>query len=458
MKRHLLITLFLLLAISLVSACAQPTTAPTQTEAAATEAQPATTEAQPTTVVETEAPSAQVTLEFWYIPFTNWEAAMNELIAGFEAANPDVKINPVQVPYDDFNEKVAAMVPVGEGPDVIVPYHGWVPVYLKSGFIAPIPEDVLPASELKEKLVDAADVLVFDGKYYGVPFYIMNYAVYYNKDYYAQAGIENPPTTWYELEELAIKCTQRDANGNMVVNGYYQHFSQQDHIIWKNLLMQWGQPLFSEDHKKVVWNSTEKGYEAWSWFLGLTTKDKVSEPYFNESAYAAFYTKQACMIIAGPQVLGQIRSEAPDLNFGTAPMVTGPTADEAAAKSNVAQYWNFSITEKGAKDPAKYNAAARFLGYLVSEEAVKNYTKITGALPPLKSLMNDPMYTEDQYLKAFIATLPFSKALFWVDEKAERQLSIDMADKVMLNDEDPNEVLDWGAIEEQKLLDKYFAP
>jgi multiple sugar transport system substrate-binding protein len=260
------------------------------------------------------------------------------------------------------------------------------------------------------------------------------------------------------LREKAIQCTQREADGRLKVLGYYQHFPQQDHIIWKNLLVQWGQPIFSEDQKTVTWNSSQAGYDGWKWFTDLTVVDKVSEPNFNESAYAAFYTGQACMIIAGPQVLGQIRSEAPDLNFGTAPMVTGPAADEAMAKSNVAQYWNFSISSKAEQNPAVYAAAGKFIQYLITEEAVKTYTAITGALPPLKSLMEDPMYTEDEYLKAFIATLPFSKSLFWVDEKGERQISIDMADKIFLAGEDSAAVLDWGAEEQQKLLDLYFAP
>jgi multiple sugar transport system substrate-binding protein len=453
MKRILYVVLALVLAISLFAACTQ--------QPAATEPTVSQESVQdPAQELETPEQSQMepVTIEFWYVPFTNWDQAMSSLIADFESANPDVKINPVPVPYDDFNEKVAVMVPVGEGPDVIVPYHGWVPIYKKSGFIAPIPEAILPASELKETLVDAADAMVFDGEYYGVPFYIMNYAVYYNKDYFAEAGIDAPPTTWDELRDAAIQCTQRDSNGNIRVNGYYQHFSQQDHIIWKNLLVQWGQPLFTPDGKSVTWNSTENGYEAWDWFLGLTTRDKVSEPYFNESAYAAFYTGEACMIIAGPQVLGQIRAEAPDLNFGTARMVKGPASDEDAANFNVAQYWNFSITSKASNDPDKYDAAARFLRYLTTEEAVKSYTQVTGALPPLKSLMNDPMYTDDEYLKAFIETLPYSQAFFWVDEKAERQLSMDMADRIMLSGDDPREVLDWGAVEEQKLLDAYFAP
>lgn len=435
-----------------------PPAAATNAPAAATSAPAAAATTAPAQATAAPGGSAPVTVDFWYIPFTNWDTALNKIIADFEAQNPGIKINATQVPYDDFTTKVATTVPTGQGPDVLTPYHGWIAAYNKSGFLAPVPESVLPTSELKDKLVDAANVLVFDGKYYAVPFYMMDYSLYYNKDYFAKAGIDKVPTTWAELRDAAIKCTQRDANGKMVVNGYYQLFDQQDHIIWKNLLLQYGVPLFSPDHKKVIWNTTQEGKDAWAWFTGLTTKDKVSQPNFNDSAYAAFYTGQACMIIAGPQVIGQIKSQAPNLNYGTAPLPTGPAKDPAVANHNIAQYWTFATTSKAAKDPAKYEAAGKFLKYLISEEAVKSYSPTIGALPPIKSLQNDPLYTQDPYLKSFIAGLPYSEALFWVDEQGERQVAIDMGNKVLVNGEDPNTVLDWGAGEEQKLLDTYYAP
>ena len=248
----------------------------------------------------------------------------------------------------------------------------------------------------------------------------------------------------------------RDDDGKLVRAGYYMEIGQQEHIVWKNILEQWGQPQFSEDQRTVLWNSSETGYEAYEFFMNLLIEDKVSEYGFGEGGYHTFYTGLGCMYHAGPQIIGTIRSEAPDLNYGTAPLVSGPAEDPAQANYNVAQYWNYSITSKCAQDPAKFAAAVKFMDFLMTEEAVKHYTEVTGALPPLKSLFDDPQYTEDPYLKAFIDTLGNSKAIFWVDEKAERQLAMDMADRVVLEGLTPREALDWGTVEEQKLRDAYF--
>ena len=44
---------------------------------------------------------------------------MNALIEQFEAANPDIEIKQVTVPYANFRTRVAAAVTAGEGPDVV---------------------------------------------------------------------------------------------------------------------------------------------------------------------------------------------------------------------------------------------------------------------------------------------------------------------------------------------------
>ena len=49
-----------------------------------------------------------------------------------------------------------------------------------------------------------------DGKQYGVPFNAGMVGFWYNKDFFAQAGIDAPPATWDEL--LADIQTLKDAD------------------------------------------------------------------------------------------------------------------------------------------------------------------------------------------------------------------------------------------------------
>jgi ABC-type glycerol-3-phosphate transport system substrate-binding protein len=77
-------------------------------------------------------------------------------------------------------------------------------------------------------------------------------------------------------------------------------------------------------------------------------------------------------------------------------------------------------------------------------------------LPVHKSLLDDPLFKQDPQMAAFLATLPNANPLFWVDEKGERQAVIDMADKVLLNNEDPKTVFEWGTKQEQAIRDEFF--
>ena len=56
-----------------------------------------------------------------------------------------------------------------------------------------------------------------DGKIYGVPFQRSTPVLYYNKDAFAEAGLdpETPPKTWDEMIEMGKKLVKKDANGNV---------------------------------------------------------------------------------------------------------------------------------------------------------------------------------------------------------------------------------------------------
>lgn len=436
--KHLRLLVILMTVLGLLAGCA---TTPQQS-------------AQPTPQAQTSGP---VEIEFWFVPFSLWEDGYKAVVAEFEKNNPDIKVKLVPVQYEEITQKVAATVPVGQGPDIIVPYYGWVPQWVQNGFLAPLPEDAFPPSQIREDFVAAQDVSMIDGKYYGIPQDMGVWALFYNKDAFAEADIAEPPTTWEELRETAIKLTKRDENGNLVRAGYFIDFGQQEHIVWKILIEQWGQPMFDAENRHVQWAASETGYEAWQWFLNLLLVDKVSEWGWAEAASVAFYQGISAMNIGHPGWFARIRDNNPDLNYGVAPFVCGPAEDEALACRNLAQFWSYTLTTKAAQDPVKGPAAVRFLQFLASPEGYDLFLDIRGGLPPLKSMLESPKYADNPLYQPFIARMPYSKAIPWVDELAERDISIQMGERVMLNNEDPRAVLEWGAEQNNKLRDDFFA-
>lgn len=457
MKKISVLTVLIVIMSMVLSACATaatPTAAPEAEETTATEAP----QAEEPTAAEPAASDEVVTLEYWQVDFEGWDVAIEEVISMFEAENPNIKVNYTTVSYDEINEKIAAMVPVGQGPDVVNPFYGWVPLWAKSGFLAPLPEDMFPKEEMEADFLPAIDAMYYDGKLWGVPMNQSNWAILYNVDFFNEVGITELPTTWDELREAAIKCTKRDADGTLTRAGYFVSFGTQEHILWKVLAEQNGQPIFSDDQKTVTWNDSEIGEQAFAFVANMIKEDKIIDIGFgDDSPGTAFYTGLTCMRLGSPGNLPVIRANAPDLNFDSFPLPSGTSSDPEIAQTNQTQYWSYNMTAKAAADPATYEAALKFMKFLATPEASMAYIKIAGGLPVHEANLADPFFTEDPQLKAFMDTLPYSIPLFWVDEKGERQTILTMADKVLLNNEDIKEVFDWGTLEEQRIRDEFFS-
>ena len=73
--------------------------------------------------------AAQTTITYWQYDYGTRVDAMTQLIAQFEAENPDVKVVQETFPYDGYPAQVAASIPAGQGPDVAQLFYGWLPAW-----------------------------------------------------------------------------------------------------------------------------------------------------------------------------------------------------------------------------------------------------------------------------------------------------------------------------------------
>ena len=112
----------LLIFVLLLSACAQPTTAPEPTAKPVvvepTKA-PEPTKVPEPTAVPTEAPPVEVVeLRMTWYTDGNEDVVMRALLDKFEAANPDIKVVLDNVAYNTILENLPIQLEAGEGPDL----------------------------------------------------------------------------------------------------------------------------------------------------------------------------------------------------------------------------------------------------------------------------------------------------------------------------------------------------
>lgn len=392
-----------------------------------------------------------VTIEYWQYFYESKVKLMDQLIAEFEEANPGIKVVHKNFPYDSYQQKVATSIASGKGPDIINLYYGWVPKYVKAGTLQELPTDAFPHEMIESEFAPMVQVNKIEGKYYTIPTAVRTLSLFWNKDIFVENGLdpEKPPQNLDELLDFAKKTTKRE-NGALVVEGLTFQPSGQLHAWFRPVLLkQFGQEAISEDNKKVLWNASEAGYEAFQFLVDLAKKHQVGENNFFTDDVTAFMSGKAAMHIDGSYRLGTLEKNAQDLNYGVTALPQHNGID-----ASFASFWTNGITKNVAG--AKLEASKKFLQYLTSPEVMTRWTKDVGEIGARIEIAENKELLENKNLRPFIEQLPVAISYFYVDESADRKALIDAIDKVLLNDVDPKEALDEAVKQVQEILDDYW--
>src|SRR5215204_4819893 len=94
------------------------------------------------------------------------------------------------------------------GGDVI-----WAIQFAAQGYIQDLSDD-FPESEQKKFLPAPISAMIYEGKTYGIPYFTDAGVLYYRKDLLEKAGFSEPPETWDELKEMALKTAKDTGTKN----------------------------------------------------------------------------------------------------------------------------------------------------------------------------------------------------------------------------------------------------
>lgn len=393
----------------------------------------------------------KVEITYWQYFYETKKDTIDVLIDLFEKENPDIIVNQVTFPYEDYNVKVAASVPAGVGPNVVNLYYGWLPLYINADYLQALPEDAFNPEMIEKDFFPLVSAAKVDGKYYALPTAVRSLALIWNKDLFKKAGLdpEIPPQTLDELVEYAQKLTIYDKAGNLVEEGLTAELrGQLHHWVREILIRQFGGKPYSDDNRKVTYND-QSGYDALTFFTDLTEKYKVGQAGFLTDDVTAFKAGKAAMTIDGSFRIGTL-DKLENLHYGIAEVPS-----HNGIKSNFASFWANGITSF--TEGKQLEASIKFLKFLTSDSTMELWLKNIGELPAKPSVafkeenINDPKYGP------FIKGLEYAHATYFVDEMAQRQAWIDAYDLVKLEGKTVKEAVDAVAATEQKVLDKFYS-
>ncbi|MFD6815882.1 extracellular solute-binding protein [Microbacterium sp. NPDC060132] len=138
----------------------------------------------------------------WVVP--EFEKAMKE-----DGKDVTVEFQPQGVDDEDYKTKIALDLQSGKGADIIGMDGIWVGEFAEAGYIKPLAEvggDAVDDWDGWGQIPDAVQsALSFDGDRYGVPQGADGRVLYYNKDLFAQAGLDEDwaPESWDDILDAA---------------------------------------------------------------------------------------------------------------------------------------------------------------------------------------------------------------------------------------------------------------
>jgi len=214
MKRLFIYLTIAILMVIALTACASSTPEASQPEAPAEESQPEA----PAEEMEDE--QITLTMTAWDIDATPyWQA----VIDAYEAQNPNVKVEMVEISSQEYQDKVNIMLSGGDDTDIITVKD--IPGYsamLTRGQIVPLNDYIDKDSLDLSMFSGAAEQLTYEGSIYALPFRSDIWILYYNKDLFDAAGVAYPTNemTWTQFDEIARQMT----SGSGAEKVYGAHF------------------------------------------------------------------------------------------------------------------------------------------------------------------------------------------------------------------------------------------
>ena len=148
------------------------------------------------------------------------------IIADFEKANPDIKVQYDVISAPEYSTKLLTAFAAGSGPDLFNNTSTLVTQYFAARVLAPIDYVATGYGDeaaLLAKFQGGFDGIRFQGKLYGVPTEVSNWACFANNTIWREAGLDPTkdwPKTWEGLPAVAEKLTKRDQNGVPIRRGF----------------------------------------------------------------------------------------------------------------------------------------------------------------------------------------------------------------------------------------------
>jgi len=281
--------------------------------------------------------------------------AFDAVIAAFEAANPGIKVQAQNVPFDQLNAQIQARLGAGDtSVDVFTVDEPRVPAYAHKGFLSDL---TAMRGEIEAAVAPAALAgSSFKDKQWSFPFWTTSQFLFFNNDLLKKAGLPAPDSdpakrlTWEDLLTNARAAQKAGAKWGFA-------FDQNDRYYELQPLYEsqgfgsglTGEGLLTPALTSAGWVKTTE------WYRDLYASGLAPRGVAYEQMPALFSSGQVAYMVAGVWHARVFRL-AKELNFGIAPMPYFAGGKPVTPTGS----WTIGVNPKSARQ----DAAMKFAKFL----------------------------------------------------------------------------------------------
>lgn len=345
-------------------------------------------------------PAMAVDLEFYFPVAVGGAAAdtIEDLTNKYVELNPNVNIKAIYAgSYNDASVKAVTAARGGNAPQISVLLSTEMFTLIDEDLIEPF-DNYVTEDEQTQWIGGFYPSFMQNsqtgGKTWGIPFQRSTPVMYWNKEAFAEAGLdpEVAPANWDELVEMGKKLTKKDDSGNVTQWGVRIPTSGFPYWLFQGLTTPNGVILANADGNETAFDAPEV-IEALEYLVSLSKEHKIMQDGITNwgATPKAFFEKEAAIIWTTTGNLTNIRSNAP-FDFGVAML---PEKKHRGAPTGGGNFYLF----KDASDEQK-SAAVDFVKWITSPEQAAVWSIATGYVAPR------PDAWETDAMKAYVADVP----------------------------------------------------
>ncbi len=328
--------------------------------------------------VSTTATGEGQSITFWHAMGGEAGVALEEIVADFNEENDKgiTVTSEFQGTYDDTITKLKSASLGNMGADLVQIYEIGSRYMMDSDFIIPMQEFVdNEGYDLSQIEPNIAAYYTVDDSLYSMPFNSSTPVVYYNKDMFENAGIENAPETLAEIGEMQEALTT-DGGADMAISlqiyGWFiEQFTSKQGLEFVNNGN--GRDTAATEVEFVNNEAMVNILTEWNELYESGAAPNVGR----QGGQPEFVAGQSAMTIGSTASLKTILNEvAGEFEVGTAYLPAISETDEGGVSIGGASLWALDN-----EDPEKAQAVWEFTKYMISPEVQAECNKSTGYFP-----------------------------------------------------------------------------